>query len=244
MHGHPAKIVTLMKNTANDIFPLAQAAGIELPPLLEALYRDGLTTYGKDRADWQANWERYMQETPPALISSYDFEWLDAEAITETIKGWLNPESQNGRSFFPFAQSGAGDAFCLTMHEGECVVVLIWHDSDSHTIEAFSFADFIYSRLVTAMTDISHLVDDLSGPAEARSCLLADIRRLSTYLPADDATRLQAYLEHPVIDIEVAYGRRTECVPCLITDEQYQLLMEGKRTSVAWPVEIVARWDV
>ncbi|MFZ6743793.1 SMI1/KNR4 family protein [Undibacterium sp. JH2W] len=233
-----------MNNILKEASTLAMAAQIELPALLQALYRDGLSSYGKDRADWQANWEHYMQEAPPALISSYDFEWLDAEAIAQTINGWLKPESQNGRSFFPFAQSGAGDVFCLTAHEGECVVVYIWHDSDRHTIEAFSFADFMYSRLVTAMTDISHLVDDLSGTDKARSCLLADIRRLSTYLPAEDAARLQAYLERPVMETEVSYGRRTERLPCLITDEEYNLLMQGKRASVDWPVHIVARWDV
>jgi len=237
-----------MKNILEEVSTLAQAAHIELPPLLQALYRDGLTCYGKDRADWQANWEHYLQESPPALASSYDFEWLDAEAIAETIKGWLHPESQNGRSFFPFAQSGAGDVFCLTTHEdeheGECVVVYIWHDSDAHTIEAFSFADFIYSRLVAAMTDMSHLLDDLSSAANARLCLLADIRRSSAYLPADDATRLQAYLERPVIEVEVTYGRHTERVPCLITDDDYKLLMQGKRASVDWPVHIVARWDI
>ena len=124
--------------------------------------------------------------------------------------------------------------------EGECVVVYIWHDSDAHTIEAFSFADFIYSRLVTAMTDMSHLLDDLSSAANARLCLLADIRRMTAYLPADEATRLQAYLERPVIEVEVSYGRRTERVPCLITDEDYMLLMQGKRTSERWPVNIVA----
>lgn len=233
-----------MKNILEDVSTLAQAAHIELPAILQALYRDGLTRYGKDRADWQANWEHYLLEAPPALASSYDFEWLDAEAIAETIKGWLHPQSQNGRSFFPFAQSGAGDVFCLTEHEGECVVVYIWHDSDAHTIEAFSFADFIYSRLVTAMTDMSHLLDDLSSAANARLCLLADIRRLTAYLPAEDATRLQAYLERPVIEVEVSYGRRTEHVPCLITDEEYKQLMQEKRASESWPVNILARWFV
>ncbi|BBB68354.1 hypothetical protein UNDYM_4101 [Undibacterium sp. YM2] len=237
-----------MKNILEKASTLAQAANIELPSILQALYRDGMTSYGKDRADWQANWEHYLLEAPPALASSYDLEWLDAEAIAETINGWLHPQSQNGRSFFPFAQSGAGDVFCLTAHEdeheGECIVVYIWHDSDAHTIEAFSFADFIYSRLIKAMTDMSHLLDDLSSADNARLCLLADIRRMTAYLPADDATRLQAYLERPVIEVEVSYGRHIERVPCLITDEDYKLLMQGKRASERWPVNIVDRWDV
>lgn len=233
-----------MKNMLQEASKLAQTAHMELPPVLKALYRDGLTCYGKDRADWQANWEHYLREAPPALASSYDFEWLDAEAIAETINEWLHPQSQNGRSFFPFAQSGAGDVFCLTAHEGECVVVYIWHDSDAHTIEAFSFADFIYSRLLMATTDMSHLLDDLPSTDDARLCLLADIRRLSAYLPADDAMRLQACLERPVMEVEVSYGRRTERVPCLITDEEYRLLMQEKRASERWPVSIVARWDI
>lgn len=168
----------------SDFQQLATACDIALPDLLWRLLQDGKTRYGKDRDDWQKQWRHYTLSAQPALSCVYDFEWIDAQQAGAVIEEWLNPAYQNGRRFLPFAQSGAGDAFCLTpMQDGRIGVALIWHDRQFSEIEDVSFEAFACRLLVDAVLDIEHLLDDGLDLGESQQCVIANLQLFERYVP-------------------------------------------------------------
>ncbi|KRB02384.1 SMI1/KNR4 family protein [Lysobacter sp. Root690] len=164
---------------------LAARAGIPLPSTFARLLADGRTRYGDNLADWKANWSDYTLRAQPLLSCAYDLEWIDAEQAGEIVDDWLNPGFQNGRAFLPFAISGAGDAYCLmTTAAGTSGVGMVWHDRDDSAIETASFEHFVFTSLVESAADFEHLLDDFSS-AQARECVLANMRAAAAYLPAN-----------------------------------------------------------
>ncbi|SDY05898.1 hypothetical protein [Lysobacter enzymogenes] len=182
---------------------LAAHCGIALPPMLARLLADGCTRYGASREDWQANWREYTLRAQPLLSSVYDFEWIDAAQAARIAEEWLHPRFQDGRAFLPFAISGAGDAYCLMRTAaGEAAGAgMIWHDRGDSAMEAASFEQFVFARLVESALDFEHLLDDFS-PAQARDCVLADFAAAAGYLPeaAANALRALAAAAEPVED--------------------------------------------
>lgn len=89
---------------------LSSEVGIVLPDLLRKLLGSGKTEYA---SEWQSTWRDRMLQGAAPFSSLYDFEWIDAIQARQEIERWLNPKVQNGKNFLPFAQSGAGDAYCL-----------------------------------------------------------------------------------------------------------------------------------
>ncbi|MBN7136761.1 hypothetical protein A7A76_18615 [Lysobacter enzymogenes] len=182
---------------------LAAHCGIALPPMLARLHADGRTRYGANREDWQANWREYTLRAQPLLSSVYDFEWIDAAKAERIVEEWLHPRFQDGRAFLPFAISGAGDAYCLMRNAaGEMAGAgMVWHDRGDSAMEAASFEQFVFARLVESALDLEHLLDDFS-PAQARDCVLADFEAAAAYLPgaAADALRALATAAEPVED--------------------------------------------
>ncbi|MEN5162442.1 SMI1/KNR4 family protein [Achromobacter kerstersii] len=171
MHSYPA---------------LAQAHGIPLPALLRHLIEAGLADYGADVKAWVADWRANKLAAQPALSCIDDFEWIKADEAAETIDEWLNPAYQHGRRFLPFAQTGAGDAYCLTpLSNGGVGVALVWHDADTSKIEAVSFDVFAYEAVVRSAGDASHLIDDGFSRAEAAQCVAANLRAVAPSLPQD-----------------------------------------------------------
>lgn len=119
-------------NPMIDYETLSTQTGIALPPLLKEFLASGKTHYGPD---WADTWRQRCLQDPPLFMSWQDFEWIDAEASREVIEGWLHPGAQNGRSFLPFAQSGAGDAWCLTPLDTHGVgVALVLHDDEASSV--------------------------------------------------------------------------------------------------------------
>lgn len=167
---------------------LAHTTGIALPGLLQGLIDAGLADHGPDIKAWVANWQAHTLAARPVLSCMYDFEWISAPDAEESINEWLNPAYQHGRRFLPFAQTGAGDLYCLTPiasgnHAGDIGVALVWHDDDSSAVSAVSFDAFVFDALVRSATDVSHLTDEGFTPAEAAQCLIANIQTLAPMLP-------------------------------------------------------------
>lgn len=186
---------------------LAQTTGIALPDLLQRLLADGLADYGTDVRDWVADWKTHTLAARPVLSCVYDFEWISAADAQESITEWLNPTYQQGRRFLPFAQTGAGDLYCLTPlapstpsmpmtaadeSAGHFGVALVWHDDDNSAISAASFDAFVFDALVRSATDVSHLTDEGFSAAEAMQCVLTNIQALAPLLPP----AMQAPLAH------------------------------------------------
>lgn len=181
---------------------LAARTGIPLPPTFARLIADGKTRYGENLDDWKANWSDYTLRAQPLLSCAYDLEWIGPEQAEEIAEAWLNPGFQHARAFVPFAISGAGDAYCLmTTAAGTIAVALVWHDRDDSAIETASFEHFVFTKLVESAADFEHLLDDFS-PAQARECVLANVRAAAAYLPANLNHALAALISSRLPDDE------------------------------------------
>lgn len=158
-----------------------------------------------------------MLNSPPALISVYDFEWIDADHSQEVITNWLNPDWHNGMRFFPFAQSGAGDSYCLVpVSDDVLAVAFIWHDSDRHYWCGRSFDEFVHLKMIETCADFSHLVGDGFSKQDAHRCLLADLATVVRSLPQRLAERLQSMSSRPILTrIE-----RGEEIPSLMSKQE------------------------
>ena len=166
---------------------LAEASGIALPGALRQLIDAGLTGYGDIEA-WRSDWKGNTLAARPVLSCMADLEWIDAGQASETVQEWLNPAYQHGRRFLPFAETGAGDAYCLTpTADGGIGVALVWHDSDDARIEWASFDAFAFDALLRSAQDCTHLIEDGFSPEESVTCVRENIHVLKAYLP--DAMR-------------------------------------------------------
>lgn len=163
---------------------LAEDCGLPMPAMLGRLIDADRTGYGDDIAAWRKDWKRNTLTAWPVLSCMDDLEWIDAAQARETAEDWLNPGYQHGRRFLPFAETGAGDAYCLTPSAGGSLgVALIWHDSGEARVEWASFEAFVYDALVRSAADIGHLVEDGFTAGEAVACVTANIGVLKEYLP-------------------------------------------------------------
>ncbi|MEN4922483.1 SMI1/KNR4 family protein [Achromobacter spanius] len=176
---------------------LADDCGIALPDALRQLIDAGLTGYGDIEA-WRADWKGNTLAARPVLSCMDDLEWIDAGQARETAEEWLNPAYQHGRRFLPFAETGAGDAYCLTpTADGGIGVALVWHDSDDASIGWASFEAFAFDALVRSAADFTPLIEDGFSAAESAACVKANIQALKPGLP--DA--MQSALDRLLADV-------------------------------------------
>jgi hypothetical protein len=218
---------------------LASSTGIALPPLLRQLLATGKTMYGPD---WAATWRERCLHTPPPLISCRDFEWMDADQARTTIEEWLHPDFQAGKRFLPFAESGAGDAWCLVPLDAldgapSAGVALVRHDAASSEIGHASFADFACVQLLHALADISHwLGEDGLSEQEAWAMVRADVSQVAQGLDAETGAWLQAFCR-------VAPASRPGSALSLISAQQLAVGLGKFVRPAAPPLAIVARWN-
>jgi hypothetical protein len=221
----------------------AERTGFVLPSSLQALYRDGRTVYGPE---WPATWRQRMLEDPPALVSVYDFEWNDANDIDTVIDGWLHPQHQHGRRFFPFGQSGAGDQYCLTpLADGQLGVALVWHDQEESRIAYPDFDAFIAAQYIATMADLGHLLDHDFTAEEAHRCLLADVRNTSPYLPQARHATLQSLALGELRERPYRYGpKRMEAALSLIAQDEEERALQDLCIADPPSFPVVARWKI
>lgn len=224
---------------------LAQTTGIALPDLLQRLLADGLADYGTDVRDWVADWKTHTLAAQPVLSCVYDFEWITAADAQENITDWLNPAYQQGRRFLPFAQTGAGDLYCLTPLSpmtaadegaGDIGVALVWHDDDTSAISAASFDAFVFAALVHSATDVSHLTDEGFSAAEAMQCVLTNIQALAPLLPP----AMQAPLEHVAQRITAGEEAAGDALISASTAQAALALLPAVADA---PFPVRARWE-
>ncbi|WP_176461329.1 SMI1/KNR4 family protein [Bordetella genomosp. 1] len=207
---------------------IARQAGFELPPELAAWYRSGVAG------------------TPDgaAMAAVYDFEWLDPEDSQRDIDEWLNPAAQNGNRYFPFAQSGAGDAYCLVrLADGREGVACVWHDDDESRLDHASFADFVAASHLSSFADLSHLDGDADDLAAA---VRASLNSSTAALPAPHAEALLAPARQAVTQQPYKTGpkARPTLVPALLPQDDAEA--RAARFRVPEPVVfgVVAQWEI
>ncbi|CAN7447493.1 SMI1/KNR4 family protein [Acidovorax sp. LjRoot117] len=231
---------------ADALDDLATQVGIEVPALLRALVAAGATFYGPD---WAGQWRTLCLTQPPAFISCEDFEWMDAQERADAAQEWLYAAAQGGRRFLPFAQNGAGDAYCLTLGVNAlphtvAPVALVPHDDDEAMVLHASFDDFATAMLLQSMADLSHQMDEFSQE-EAVTQTRLDVARTSALMPADSAERLQAMAGQAPQQQSVQDGPRARPRDVWALISQKQLAQELERLSTAQlRFSVVPRWEL
>lgn len=229
-------------NPMIDYETLSTQTGIALPPLLKEFLASGKIHYGPD---WADTWRQRCLQDPPLFMSWQDFEWIDAEASREIIEGWLNPSAQNGRRFLPFAQSGAGDAWCLTPLDTHGVgVALVLHDDEASSVAHACFDDFVGAGFLQAFADLSDQLDELSEP-EALQLLRADVAQTTRFMTQELGGYLQDFCRRP---LEIRPWRdgpraRVRQVASLISQDELAAELD-RLPAVDLSFPVVARWEV
>lgn len=228
-------------NLLDSFQSLSADTGIALPGLLQKLLATGNTVYG---ANWSWKTRSLSGEAP--FASWYDFEWIDAADARDAIERWLNPGAQDGRVFLPFAQSGAGDAYCLMPLDAQTVgVALIWHDDDSSRIGYRSFEDFVVARYLETFADLSHLEGDFSTE-EIHQCVSADVSAVSEWLPEPTRRYLWSFCERPLTQREFRHGpkARPQQVLSLISQAELEVELGKIAPPDSAPFKVVAAWEI
>ena len=220
---------------------LAEDCGVALPAMLNQLIDAGGTRYGEDIAAWRADWKGNTLAARPVLSCMDDLEWIDAQEARETAEEWLNPGYQHGRRFLPFAQSGAGDAYCLTpTADGGVGVALIWHDSGDARVDWPSFEAFVFDALVRSAADVGHLVEEGFTPAEAAACVTANVGALAGYLPpAMQAALHRLMADAPAVPADVSADGSAAWIDEASAKAALALLPPVHDM----PFEVVPRWE-
>jgi hypothetical protein len=220
-------------NSLSEFQTLALEVNIPVPTELACLILRGLTSY-----------DQGVEKS--AFRSTYDFEWITIDEARAFVSDWLNPRFQSGHLFLPFAISGAGDAFCIiqlndAQHTTCCAMVP--HDDDTCNIYDRNFADFATTRLIEAMSDLSHLADDVDEQSLAEYCR-QDVRDTAACLPKDHAQHLLALAESELKSVEVMYGRRKQLVPALLSGVESDAAFARYKNPSPIAVTIVPPWEV
>jgi hypothetical protein len=207
---------------------IARHTGFTLPAELAAWYEADVTGVDDTRA----------------MAAVYDFEWISAQAAQEIIDEWLNPAAQHGNRFFPFAESGAGDAYCLVrLADGQEGVALVWHDSATSSIDHASFTDFVAAAHLRSYTNLSHL----DSPDEDLAAFIRASLALSIpALPAAHADAIAGPVQGEVSRQPFKSGpkARPEMVPALLTQDEAEARAAGFRLAAPVGFEVVARWEI
>lgn len=208
---------------------IARKAGFELPSELTAWYREGVAHADADT---------------PAMADVYDFEWMSPQQCQQTIEEWLNPEAQDGNRFFPFAESGAGDAYCLVrLADGRQGVSMVWHDDDENDIEYDTFADFVAGTYLNSYANLSYLGDDAH---EIGAAMRASLEVTAPALPEHHAKAITAPARVAVKARTFRTGPKAkpETVPSLLPQQDAEAGAERfKRSSPIW-FTVVVREDI
>lgn len=230
-------------NTLIEFEALASETGIVLPDPLRSLLATGKTAYGPE---WASTWREQALQGSLPCISWYDFEWIEAADARHAIEAWLNPKDQAGKVFLPFAQSGAGDLYCLMpLDEQSTGVALIWHDDETSRVGYRSFDDFVAVRFLETFANLDHLADDFPEE-QVIQCVRRDVSSVAESM--SEATRhyLRSLADLPAIHREFRHGPRSrpEHVLSLIAQEQLEFERDKFPPPDTAPFTIVARWEI
>lgn len=216
--------------------------GIVIPALLHNLWVSGKTIYNTDRSE---AWQKRCLTDPPAMLSCFDFEWISPAEGVEVVSEWLNPQYQSGRKFLPFAESGAGDYYCLMPQiDGEIGVAKIWHDADESRLEHCSFSDFVCTQFLHAFANLHHLLESFTE-LEALTLVKADVKNVAQVMDPIRRKHLMGLCKlepthRQFFDRPKAPARR---VFSLISQEQLADELLSFPVSNALPFTVLPRWE-
>ncbi|ALM81786.1 SMI1/KNR4 family protein [Bordetella sp. N] len=222
---------------------LAEEIGVPLSPVLADCIERGLTVYPDDYRD---NYDAILQSRPPAMASTYDFEWTGLDEARTLCEEWLVPSSQHGNAFLPFGMSGAGDVYALIrLADGRTGCGIVLHDQDDSEMRYGSFEDFVCAQLLDTLHDLSHLTDDFAMDAAAQ-CVRADIMRLAPALPPQSGMLLMGAASREPFSASIQRGPKAkpELVAALITTQEHTDLMARFLLSEPVTFNTTPPWEI
>lgn len=204
----------------STLIEIEQATGQAFPPLFHQITAEG-------RADWGATGSLWFREVfptllaqPPLLLHANEFEPIALHELREawedlTAEDHYNPLRED-LQLLPFARSGAGDTYCFWSNAPgfiEPPVVMVWHDDDRADVLAANLQDFLFRKMVEAVTELEAAYTTLvEGDLAAN--LQAWLGSHRGWLRDDQATALEALFARTD---DIAAGR--------ISDEEAQALV-------------------
>jgi hypothetical protein len=231
-------------NELNEFEILASEVDLALPCLLQSLLKTEQTIYGPD---FEITWHDKSLHGKIPFISWFDFEWISASDARIVVKEWLNPEYQNGKIFLPFAQSGAGDAYCIMPIDKKSVgVALVWHNDDTSQISYKSFDNFVAIHFLKTFANLDHFSDDDFCKEEILQCVKSDVNAVTEMMNVELRNYLRSFCELPLSLREFRYGPKSkpQNVLALISQEQLEIeLAKFQPTNLA-PFSVVPRWEI
>ena len=241
--SRPKTKLGISMSTLREFETLSIETGIALPNLLQNLLATQKTLYG---SEWKSKWRERMLEGTAPLSTLYDFEWVEATNSRKIIQEWLNPEAQNGKAFLPFAESGAGDAYCLMpVNETTIGVALVLHDDETSQINHQSFDDFIVAHFLEIFSNLNHLADDFSAE-EILRCVKSDVWFVTEFMDTQKQKYLREFCSRPLILREFRHNQkaRPQNVLSLISQEHYEAELSKYTRPNVPPFPVVPRWEV
>ncbi|WP_137936697.1 SMI1/KNR4 family protein [Chitinivorax sp. B] len=225
-----------------SLFRLASEIGIAIPALLSSLLESGKTQYVFSKEN--SSGEHDLID-PPALFSSIDFEWISAAESAEIMTDWLHPRFQAGRRFLPFAQSGAGDSYCLMpLANSETGVALIWHDSDESLLEHGSFSDFVCVQFLQAFSNLNHLLDHYTE-SDTVKLVRTDVDNITRFMAPETRQLLRSLCNLEPTYRPFVYGpnARPKQVLSFISQAQLEEVLLNFPQPNEPPFPVTPRWD-
>lgn len=184
---------------------------------------------------------RYEDQRLTAFSANHDLEWIDALDATAIIETWLCARFQNGARFLPFAESGAGDAYCfIQLPSGEAGIGLVLGDSVMSHIEYTNLGNFFFAKLVEAFSDLSDLSQD--DPVTA---LTVDVDSVRWFLTLDQQRMLDTLLAKPPVSRPYRYGPKApiEQIVSLVSQEEMKILLATSKLADPIAFAVVPPWE-
>ncbi|HYQ24952.1 SMI1/KNR4 family protein [Stenotrophomonas sp.] len=204
----------------STLIEIEQATGQAFPPLFHQITAEG-------RADWGATGNLWFREVfptllaqPPLLLHANEFEPIALHELREawedlTAEDHYNPLRED-LQLLPFARSGAGDTYCFWSNAPgfiEPPVLMVWHDDDRADVLAANLQDFLFRKMVEAVTELE--------------------AAYTTLVEGDLAANLQAWLgshrgwlrDDQAAALEALFARTDDIAAGRISDEEAQALV-------------------
>lgn len=230
-------------STLTEFQALAQHVGIALPTTLIAIMQADKNSYPPYGV---ADYDALYAANPPAFESWLDFEWITPQVAQREIDQWLDAKHQHGNRFLPFAQSGAGDAYCLVqLKNGAQGVCMVWHDDATSSLKQATFDDFIIAQYLQTFATLG---DAYYGetPETCASKTLADVNLSAAFLPAQKRDYLLQIIANPPQWLEYKMGPKAAPQQMYAFISQAQETSETAHCSITPAIEfnVVSPWDI
>ncbi|GGE90014.1 hypothetical protein GCM10010984_04630 [Chishuiella changwenlii] len=174
----------------NILQDLEEEFGFVYPEIYKQLYHHKMLDWGETSLNWIGKTFPKLQENPPFLLYSYDFELINPKDILESIKE-LKTDAENGEikldyKYIPFGKTAGGDLYVFQIDleiNNDIPIVFLPHDEDSAEILAKNLQDFTFRQLLESLTEIDEYSTFYNqDEKQLKANLIAQLKTHESYL--------------------------------------------------------------